>query len=472
MNALFKRIGIWIGIGLFLLIMSCTNDMSKTIMEVDNKEVVTTQQIPANVDDVVLVDSEQAINVAEAFWGNFTDNTVNIRTGKLEKNVSKTSDISIETVMDNDTPLMYIINYPDGGFAIISANRNYYPVLAYSDKNNFILDPEIETLWFWIESEKEAIRECNSLVESTKEEIRALWRFYEPKLRTDLTDEISTRAYSTEIAAYNARKAALESALSSSGWTIYALPAAQYAMESSVWSNLYSMAGNNAYSQNYSIVGIKNVSGINPNVGPLLSTAWHQVAPTWSPTGTSCNAGCVTVAIAQIMNYYNWSYSNVNDLYLSIGKKLGLNYSSCDVGATFSQAKSAFQSFGYNASSASHSATTVRDQLLANKPVFMGGYTSGGNGHAWVCDGTQWLNFSTNYFVEFLSLEWWLYGGYDYTWFSGSSSSPNTCSNSTNVYFYMNWGFSGSGNGWFLDSNPNAPTGLYNKNRENVYANP
>lgn len=38
---------------------------------------------------------------------------------------------------DNGNPSIYVINYKNGGFVLVSATRNYYPILAFSDKGSF-----------------------------------------------------------------------------------------------------------------------------------------------------------------------------------------------------------------------------------------------------------------------------------------------------------------------------------------------
>ncbi|MDE5627902.1 MAG: Spi family protease inhibitor, partial [Candidatus Amulumruptor sp.] len=48
---------------------------------------------------------------------------------------------SIDAINDEDgNPLMYVVNYTDNkGFVILSASKEYYPILAESDEGSFDL---------------------------------------------------------------------------------------------------------------------------------------------------------------------------------------------------------------------------------------------------------------------------------------------------------------------------------------------
>jgi hypothetical protein len=48
------------------------------------------------------------------------------------------STTTIRDSRNNVDPMMYVVNYADGGFVIVGANRDYYPILAYYDINTFV----------------------------------------------------------------------------------------------------------------------------------------------------------------------------------------------------------------------------------------------------------------------------------------------------------------------------------------------
>lgn len=66
---------------------------------------------------------------------------------------------------------------------------------------------------------------------------------------------------------------------------------------------------------------------IHPKVEPLIRTAWHQNKPynVYCPSGML--AGCVAIAMAQVMNYYQYpSHGTGKSSYRWNGQKLSANY--------------------------------------------------------------------------------------------------------------------------------------------------
>lgn len=174
-------------------------------------------------------------------------------------------------------------------------------------------------------------------------------------------------------------------------------------------------------------------------VDPLIKTKWGQTRPNLSPyyydecaynyyvDGLNsdcycgkCTAGCVAVAMAQIMNYwrypaddFDWcNMSNVLSTYSSnyvqernaiaeliadCGDKSEMNYCSydCASGTTTSKAKNALKNdYGYsNDMILRHRWHTIswknkiRNSLDNIQPVFYSGHKPEGGGHAFVCDG-------------------------------------------------------------------------------------
>ena len=253
------------------------------------------------------------------------------------------------------------------------------------------------------------------------------------------------------------------------------------------WNNLRNIAkqGGTYGAEDYSIIGVKkDYYVMTSSVAPLLSTQWDQ----WTPTGTACYAGCVTVSLAQIMRYYEkpvtvawyampntYSSTTLLNFFKAIGDNLGLDYTTCSVGANDTQITKAFKAFDYNVTISNHSSYDVKTYLQKAKPapVSMGGFTSssGGSGHQWVCDGFRIYEDVMYYFVEFLTD--WGHGNYVYDqWQMGSSTNPQVDYLYPTTFHHMNWGYGGSGDGWFYDTYPNAPTGNFQYKRTNAYATP
>lgn len=181
-------------------------------------------------------------------------------------------------------------------------------------------------------------------------------------------------------------------------------------------------------------------------VEPLVTSKWNQSAPYYNscPTlnGSRCVTGCVATAMAQIMYYHKWpqgstgsiagytsssgavvstlnsttfDWSNMQDTYNNsssaasqsavaklmayCGAAVSMNYSPSSSGAVSSNVPTALiNKFGY-ASSAKFIGRSgysidgwdalITNELVNNRPVYLSGSTSQGEGHAFVCDGRR-----------------------------------------------------------------------------------
>ena len=166
---------------------------------------------------------------------------------------------------------------------------------------------------------------------------------------------------------------------------------------------------------------------LSRSVSPMLTTQWHQGAPfklrfpitaswtIWAP------AGCVTIAVAQIMNYHqfprnycDWSLVNqynpndpledngqdvLDEVALLSKKVAGGCRVECNFfgsGETFStpaKAKRFLRDVGYTGTEKhlGYDADVIKKTLDNDCPVFIGALASSNHGHAWVIDG--YLNY-------------------------------------------------------------------------------
>lgn len=229
------------------------------------------------------------------------------------------------------------------------------------------------------------------------------------------------------------------------------------------------------------------IEPFNPNncqeeyesVGPLLTTSWNQgcgfnsLLPTKDCTGSGyCNkalAGCVPIAIAQVMKYhgyparYNWAdmpngYATastaalIRDIHTSIGS---ITYK-CDATSVDKDYNTAgvFTRFGYSAAnSAGYNSETVKQQLRIGKPVILSGGTSDNflffeyrtGGHMWVCDG-------------FMRSKYCIF-----------DDNGNYLSSGGILYLSMNWGWGDYEKGWYAYNNFTAGGYSYNYKTKMVY---
>ncbi|MDR2910311.1 MAG: C10 family peptidase, partial [Bacteroidales bacterium] len=454
------------------------------------------EEISANTGDETFVSSEQALEIAGKFFSG--------ESGAETRALANAAVATITDEKNGGNPAMYVVNYPEGGWAIVSATRNYFPVLAHSDKGSFEIKPESEMggVVVWLDEVKTNMRASDEFDAETKSRINAQWLAYEDAQKRTLSAP-QTRGYNEMMN----RIDYLSSQYSSQGWYDYmSLDEAYYYLGSSLWQNLVNEANSIGASTEYTIVAIKSVfHDYIYQTGPLLTTTWSQGYPFnyFCPPGTSGSsgnykAGCVAVALGQIMNYhrkpalvnspynhkYNWNNMTVNAtsslpvLLRAIGVDVDMQYSLGGSGANNSDAARALRNtYGYRTVTVDgHYPTTVQSHINQGRPVYMSGlrYDSSTNtyiGHAWVCDGVKVEEDRDEYFVEFSVNN--SYGSYS----SYSPSYPGVAVKRYD-YYHMNWGWSGDGDGWFAANNIAFTTKIdnifrnYIYSRENIYITP
>ncbi len=310
----------------------------------------------------------------------------------------------------NRQTAFYIINYEGGGFLILAGDRRSEPVLAYSQTNEFVIDPDNfpSALVAWLYETTVNIEELRVSGDRPTPEIERQWEdvqrggpeviSHESDIQTEDTDCISTRIQK----------------------------------------------------------------------GPYLKTTWGQgsgynEAAPYLNCSQSLNgrapAGCVATAMAQVMKYhrhparYNWD--NMPDIYgtmytsllmREIGNSVEMDYRCGGSGAKMSKCVPALKNqFEYSSAKyADYNYMTIISELKQGRPVILSGGRKTGwwifshytDGHAWVCDGF-----------------------YRYS---------NPCYG-TILRFYMNWGWDGMHNGWFFSNNFNPNNHTFNYKTKMIY---
>ncbi len=143
-----------------------------------NNEFAKEREVSCQVEEETFVPLEKATKVASLFFSKLTRSDVITRSGSL----------SVETLSESGNPLMYVTNYPGGGFVIMVATKNYYPVLAYSDKGSFEVTDEIKGVSDWLEETKKAVKKSDTLNDTIRSTMQNLWHSYET------ADTLSSRA--------------------------------------------------------------------------------------------------------------------------------------------------------------------------------------------------------------------------------------------------------------------------------------
>ena len=466
----------------------------------------TQQTVVVNQPETV-VSETQAVDVAGAFFALQSGEGGATRAATL----AQTTPASVKAVRaDACTPAMHVINYPGGGFAIISATRDYYPVLAYSDEGSFELTDDMGPVDVWLSETKESIRVASSLDAEAKASIRAEWNRLEPvdaEIAIDSSALITPqRAYHPQMqqAFYN-RLSQLNNQYYSQGYTVMSLSqASNYLSGSNDLQQINDLAAYYGSPPEYTLVAVQQQT-ITNTIGPFTTTTWDQPYPynyyCLDEYGDYVDAGCAAVATAQLMKaygrptYINWgdmpdvyySYMLQNNTVLpafikEVGDRLGLDYdNSGNTGASdfYVDLRNTLNYYGYKNVTISDPNTTTVVNWITNerKPMMMVGYnrdetTNKSSGHQWLCDGVKTSIFRTHFFVEFISPGYYTYS-HNWHW---PDTSPGEFSSSYTPYFRINWGWSGWHDGWYISSNHTAPPRSDGHNyqylRKNIYAKP
>ena len=303
---------------------------------------------------------------------------------------------------DNHEPALYAINLDPDGFCIVAATKKTETILAYSDQGKFDLNNLPDGLAEWMVEKIEIIQETRG--------------------------EASISAVKPNIPSKD--------------------------------SGMQPIAGKEADDQY-----------ITDTYGPLLKTEWDQFYPynIMCPSGCgvngNCAAGCVAIATAQVIRYwepnisynshsYSWKdmpnttyplksdyfikhnngYLSMANLIHDVGVAVGMDYGCDKSGAKSEKIPNVLkQNYKFSDDCVCEELTNSKaepkliNNIMREQPVIMAGYRTKKllglvyeNGHAWVCDGYKKVTHKyKNVVVE------------------------------TNKYYHMNWGWGGIDNGWF-----------------------
>ena len=111
---------------------------------------------------------------------------LSILTGQTSTKRSDKTIKNIETICNNagDT-LIYVVNYNNNqGYTIISATKDYYPILAQIDKGNYCEDINNTGLSVIMNEYVNNINHINSIHTDTIAKMRNMWKAYETNSRS------------------------------------------------------------------------------------------------------------------------------------------------------------------------------------------------------------------------------------------------------------------------------------------------
>lgn len=443
------------------------------------------ESIPIDVNDdcMNIVDNEDFVSVdraSEVAGLFFTKHTHSLNAAtRVGPTLNKSKSIaSIKTIYgENKAPSMYVINYEGGGFVIVSATKNYYPILAFSETNSINVEEAMKSGFsIWAEDTKLNIKESDSQDKETLAKFREMWTSYETPIAVAVSNDAHDDFYENGML-FRQRMNELYSLCPGysfgplSSWE-HRLPNYQYFVDRAY---IYGSP------LEFTIIGYKYGQS---QAGPLIGTIWDQLNEYNALCPPGCYAGCVAIAMAQIMKYHEWplkydwgsmkdsvATSSSQKLIADIGIAVNMEYGKDGSSAGINDAVRGFSSMGYKVVKKKHNVNDVITEVESNhRPVYMRGHTTALKGHAWVCEGVRSYGYGMSYFVEYRtpnSTTSTYSSCGDRSWYD-----PYTMSVSGSTYFYMNWGWNGASNGWFSTGSVNTDNGNFVNDRQNLYVTP
>lgn len=378
-------------------------------------------------------------------------------TERFGSSLSRSNTSSIYPVSDrNGKTIAYAVNYDGGGWVLVGSDSRYYPVLAYSHEQSgsFSITDLNPGVKMWIEDVSLAIESSEELDSATTAHIALEWQKYLPETMSASGSGLPG-GNSPEAVACRTRLKYLNDTYYQDGWSFTTLASAN---NSIVPSYLYAQA--DAYNSPYelTIFGSRNFTS-KREIGPLTTTKWDQENGYNALCPNGIRAGCVPVAMAQIMKFHEYptrfDWANMADMYATtasqyliseIRRTIGMG--DTVTGSNEIEALSAFKAFGYTAVLKNHPDDIIREIFTNKRPVYMQGVDHEiMKGHAWVCDGIKESTTEFQHYIEYLTSN----NTYDNY---GESSLTFTAGDYTTDYkieYSMNWGWGGFANGWFVD---------------------
>lgn len=429
----------------------------------DVEEVQITQEDGLIERNILNLSTDDASKLAKRFANNDY--------GGESRTASTITIKDIQTVTsETGTPLMYVVNYTDNkGFTVISATKNYTPVLAYSDEGYLNVNDASFTENIFMNEYKTYVESVvNVESDSLRQKYAIDWSLYEKK-----PEAVNSRAYTDAQIQQELNNA--RTYYTNQGYEVHSLNAA-----TSLMQGIGAQSGEDRANgfirdicdhtpQQYDCMDVTLllVKRIYHQYGPYIQDSWSQYPP-YNTDSRNDYAGCSTIAVAKVMNYHQWPiWDNINwnnireDYVLSLNtdewnffSKLRTEMDADDSNSTETTIKNEsmvrfLNDNGYSANLLDYPGyQSVGNQIIAGFPVIMRGNKSQTAGHAWVCDGYKY--HTVQYAAYMIDRDF-----DEYTFFPGMTDYSLN-------YLHMSWGDDPEipSQAWYYQDNL-PPTGNY-----------
>lgn len=367
------------------------------------------------------------------------------------------TNISVETISGTDgKPLVHIVNYGENqGYAIVSAQKYFEPVIAYSSEGHFDVDQiKGSPAEKWLDEMTEYIDTPSLIPDSVKEQNFTAW------LR--LTDKevayVPSRAIDDPYA-----MSYIMSAMATwreQGYEVYTIDDCDptgypYEIREAIETAKNTGYAPNGMSKDYLFVRVKTESS-SKRSDPMIKTQWQQDYPyNQALPSTSQFLGCVPVAVSQVM-YYHKHPSNqfqfdsmplamvffdsmvLPNFIKTIGESCGINYNKGESRANIDEAKDALVKYGYNVTKIGYNSMQITNSLLQKRPVLFGG-----SEHMWICDGFHSAEIVTHYELLYYTGD---FAEIDPTLAFGRDIENNTYASTVSMHMIWGWDTKYNGN--------------------------
>ncbi len=430
------------------LMVACQSHDSDLAMLQDSAENINDEPTQITED----VNSAELNNVLAGLFGKSTK--------------SRSTDYEIKLLNDSTgSPAIIVVNYSNNnGWALISATKDHYPVLAYNDEGHFELGedaPQVAKLW--LDNSISDVANASELPLDSLATNHLAWRRYEDSNSTkkhlsramghDRLYDISQAEYEVLKKIYLAKM----NELRAQGYRVYMID--DYPGTTSFGDDLETFMEGRIYpyySNDYwaiSFVAEKDYYNEILTNGHLLETAWeqengyNQSFPMLS-NGRKAYAGCGPVAVGQIMYYFkhpstfNWSgmtkkgtaNKTTSDFLFNVAEKCNASYHNNGTGCSHKDRKKALEQYGYTSKLVDFSVPNI---LFLTPAILNCEFKEGGK-HAWIVEGCR-------YSESYTELEIWSFTYEEqleciYT----ESTQPISY-----LSFYVNWGYGGISDGYY-----------------------
>lgn len=354
---------------------------------------------------------------------------------------------------DEGYVIMYAVNFRTGGYTIVSATKDYYPVLAKIEKGRYSDELYKTGASVLMQEYREGMKYAKTLPRDSILSLRALWMKYEEPhtgqwVATKSNDQLASLVGES---IQEWQEQGLSYTFLSEGppkempYDVYQ----RFVESAAAFSN-----PNYDYLVNCVIIGER--TNRQTGVPELLTTEWHQNYPYNYSVPNLDAVGCGGIAVAQIMAYHRFpSRTDWDAIHAEFNPTLGnfIYEVAAGINTDFGPEESLSQigdvknylsSEDYNVQQISHSASQVKISLDNSRPVYMVGNVPGEIvGHAWVCDGYSNISYQVKYTLLVLS--------YNEPLQYESCVEPYIYYGPVYSFVHMNWGWGGIDNGLFSE---------------------